>query len=1147
MSQGPKFSHPFQAADEPLVAEVIPERPGSAHFPPPVRKGPAKVLVGCGIFGALALVVCCGGLTFVISRGAALVNPALVDPEATPEMTAERIRARLVPGAVPAADEELREISALLKQVESARDQLDRPALVALVDWNTRMAKFEKSYRFQPMDWLTRIQLTNFEKRDFALPVDASDFRVASIESTGTRDRLVYTYAQQGNSAHTPYVFHVRRSAGRWLLVDWMETPELRWSSTTNALGCGPDSGDRAGDEQRRFIDLVNAAQEKIDAGDVPAAERILRKAEAVKGIAEFRAMNLHLIAARWLILGKYDECRRVLALAPNPDEYPWLHYWAARADALEDRQADAIAAVERYEAVAGFHHSLAVIKAQAQIALKQTDSGENALALLRYLPNDFNSSHLALSTIAAERLDEAVQLLGKDEWLTSRIESAARSCLYNDNAERFDALRAALAKALPESSAAGRLDAMRLHHEGRLEEAVAKYEELIAEAADEEREELFLTWAEVGAKCYEPVALLERSKFPREAFAALMDGGEDEGPAFDLPTRKALIAVQRRLEPEDPVLLRIEGEVAALDRDWTRAREAYERALAKIPADEDWRRNYVTNELLEARLRLGEHLAAYREAAAPREAFAVLARLAVVPTRQTMLRELCAAHREREPSDPRLAYYELVLREAAADNDAAETEKIIQEYQQLAAAGADETDDGMYRYELQNRLRRLEVSRPDWRGTLAGRADFADLFSLFVERFERAADDEGLQAFLTRFRAKYPQNRLLLQHDLEHCWRREDYAGYVSKLTPWPAQDPSEGYLPEYFVRPKHVVSCLMLGRTDEARRSAETSPGKSLQMLVAVAAKDIAAARALLAEDEYFESVPGDRHWLRVPGVEAFLRSDDFRALQTEHPLSPRSFDGTGARITLLFGAERDTSVAAAQAALEAAGLEDVRIEDWTSQMNTRTIRIRGKELDAQWTVGKGKYHAGRLVDESLEDLQQHHAGWGALERLDDKAVADDDWARLVAALAAEGDRLWGVGFRGEVTVERRAALANGRLPEGLFPANDLHWLPNAQAAEEEPDQTLSWRTKCVAAVAGEPLPARVLVKIQRGNAIEHWPLRVTKVVHEGWGEYTVRGAAERDSVLAPGCYAGGSFQAPLSQIAVWEPSATAKAAAE
>jgi len=312
-------------------------------------------------------------------------------------------------------DEKYRDMRTLLSNLEEANTADDHDAFINLVDWSEHMERFYRYYRNKPVDSFAGVQLDKLERKRFAMPLEASNFKIAVVREKSRNDWYVFAYAQEGAMSHVAYLFRMRRqpsAPGRLLeddgilkLVDWAEVPELHWQAEMNGLNSALGTGDPDFAEEQQLRFDVKYANHLIETGDVRGAETSLRQAEARSGVPQLQDSHLYRIALCWHALNNDTEAERVLSKINNPDDYPCAHQLAATIQFQRGHYAEALEAIERFERSAGFSRETMMMKARCYAALQQiSQAKESVVALLRYAPNDPELQALAAEIMPPDR-----------------------------------------------------------------------------------------------------------------------------------------------------------------------------------------------------------------------------------------------------------------------------------------------------------------------------------------------------------------------------------------------------------------------------------------------------------------------------------------------------------------------------------------------------------------------------------------------------------------------------------------------------------------------------------------------------------------------------------------------------------------------
>ena len=281
MSQQPTQSHLPPVRTNPAPSQgMASHSTGSRYHRPPPNNWFAPTC-GCVLIALVAGGVVCGGffMMFAVIQQEkerrddelAINGPTVVDK---PEINVDALDGTWRQGL----DTREREAVAFIDELEQTSSEEGQEAFMELVDFDAHLVRYYESYRFE-IHSAERRQLRGFELEGFDMPEEASDFRVANVVEVSPIDLMVYTYAQQGDIANTPYVFHLRcRKGESCKLVDWKEIPHGLWCAEVNALGAGRTLDDTKRFAQEAIYDDLNEADRDIENNNYEAAEKALRR-----------------------------------------------------------------------------------------------------------------------------------------------------------------------------------------------------------------------------------------------------------------------------------------------------------------------------------------------------------------------------------------------------------------------------------------------------------------------------------------------------------------------------------------------------------------------------------------------------------------------------------------------------------------------------------------------------------------------------------------------------------------------------------------------------------------------------------------------------------------------------------------------------
>lgn len=1178
MSQGPFHPPPYDP-QEPIEAEIVDPRalPGGqasglrqpdfpAYPPPPRRQHSKLVLVFMGL-GLLSLLFLCGGVGYSLYVALSGEAQPTVEEQALlartfAEDTVELVAALDGKWHVDASHANHREVRRLLRDLERASESYDSEAIENLVDWPAHMLRFSASYRFPIESVFDRIELNDAAKRNFDLPDEASDFRICHIVEQSPDVLYVYTYAGAGTLQHCPYLFHVRRAGGVWKLVDWCEIPERMWESEKNGLGVGPTQGDLEGDGQRYFVEVLVQSDPLIDEGTQQEAADVLRRAEGIAGLPALRNQNLHLLAVRWYLLNDNAEAKRLLEQSVDADAYPWVHHLAAKIAHDERRYDDALAAIGHYERTAGTHQELTLLKLQCQVQLKQTAAAaETALAIVRYAPEDFSHLWQVLAHIPSDRLPELMALLPPGSESRENLARAARRLLYDEKVDEYQAVRDYVASQAPGTSTLLSLDAQLLHYRGELEKALAKHQEIIDLAEDEEsRSAARYQYVTLALELYRPLEVYERSNERREILELLVDEIEYGDGLITMPQLAPLVARHRELEPDDPNLPWYAAMVAIDQQAWPTALEEITRALGQREeavesqdddGEEDYRTTELKRRLLEVRCELGQALDAYRDAEDADETYRTLA--ANLERRQDWqtLRALSALHSPRG-DDLWVRYYQLRSEEAEAmqAQDARRWGSLLNAYRHLLRDN--ESSETIYPYYLESRIEELSLEHESWQAVLANDPEAETQLPTLLARLKREGDRQAVQEFLAEVRVKFPENDLAFSEELNTLWEARDFRGVVQRLKDW-NWNQSNQFVSQYVWPERIVLSHLALGEADEAREVIRAQENLAhLQLAVLLAAGDAAGLRTHLAEhaDELYLTIPVDAEWLRVPAIATFVGSEAYRELREEFPHAVEA-TYVSQHGLVFFPQVMTWTPESIRTRLAHVGLGDVTVQALPQPPLVRpTFRLQttgGAYLvscggEPFGTVNQLQRENGYIAPAFGKAFESHQS-WVAINP-GGELLQDNDamFFRILAALSEEGSALWASPAEvGRLAIPLTPALSQKLIADpvqlrAMATTTSSVWISYWMEDDEHAWTATPWRARCQEAARGGA-SGRIKVRLARGSAREeHW-LELVRVIGKPWGNYEIVGRLEAASILEPSLSAGDVAKFTTDEILAWE----------
>jgi tetratricopeptide (TPR) repeat protein len=1061
---------------------------------------------------------------------------------------------------VAADDPDYAAIRRQLVRLERAQAGGDPEKMTELVDWPRYNERYFAAYRFQPINGLNKLRLKQIARDDFSMPGEAHDFRIAADTRLGEHDWIIYTYAQQGSLADISYIFQFHRDDDQWKLVDWCETMELRWQSEFSGMGAGPLVDDAEGDRQRQFVELLLESDEFQAEYDFPQAQATLRRAETVGGMYRLHDSNLNLLALRWHNMGEAEEALRLYQLAEDPDRVPWLHYTASMSYYSQEDYQHALEAAVKCRQNGGLHLEAELTKARSLQELGRTEeAAEVAVALLNYQADNGEAISLALQNMPPHRLGELIEALGGGDEALSRIIEHASSLLYDDDVAAYEACRSLVAGHTPESPKLLELDADLLHYQGDLVAALAKYREYLARLSaptDQEAREVALSsWISIAMKLHSTQGLYEQTAWKQEILELLTDGINYEEAWIGLDELAEMLPLHLRAEPDDPRNAYYTALVAADQKQLDEAAQAYRAAIAHLqdhPDEDD--PNLVDSleyGLLNVRYQKGEALAAYRESADRDAAFRSLAELMEYASDWPALEELLELYSPTDESAKlRTRYYRLRIEQhrAVAANDTPRISRTIRDLQQLQRDNEEVGE--LYEFQLTSQINALVVESPDYMDYLWHQEEAPEaVFRSLVRHFEETRQAEDLAQVVRFFRKEFPDSEALFEYELEQLWRDGDYAGYINKVGPWPAERiVAQGYRGQEIRERLTLCHLLLKDRIDAWVVALQPEPDRDLQILVKMATNDESAVDELLAEDaenSYF-MVPPAHAWLAVSDITSFLRGSDFRQIRSELPLPPGGLS-TGTHAMLLYPQVKGDHASLLDPLLEA-GFEDLQLQHL--DLDSNSYRLITAEGECLVTIGSGPLMPPEEIDdyvwsdeESFIQAAQSHQGWLALELpLGSTAAMQDAWHRLLMILVGDASVVWispeETSSLTLIDPQQIARLRQGDPLSALRDSSVSAYLPFGNQGEfmYHPSGDRRWRAKMQQA-ATEAAGGRIQIALNQGSVVEKVWLKLREVKHQNWGTYVIHAEMEQNSKLNPYLFAGDLMRVQPYTILQWE----------
>lgn len=1140
------------------MAELAGPRVNS-QFQPPPRHPSIMPLLGCGAVALILVVLSCAGLGFYLSGHLRLPSG---DSAATKELPPEEDRQEILAAIdgqwhVPVGKH--REMQQLLRQLENASLPDKRKAFEELVDWPAHLERFYSSYRFQPIPPLMRMQLSHIERADFSMPAEVGDFRIAEVVERGPDERMIYAYNFEGNWQHVPYRFLVRRKKQNWKLVDWCELPNKLWATRELGLGSGPTIGDLPGNVQRRILTFLSEVDTLQAANNAAEAERRLRTAEAQHGIPELRPTIARQIAIRWHILGNLAEAERVYRSAGDPAEHPWLVYGLAEIYESQQRHDQALEQIELYEQVAGFHASLSSLKTQILNRQKRTEAAaKEVLRLLRFDPKDSETLQLAVSIVPAERISEVLALLPDSPESIATLTQCAELRIYQDDVDIYQLIREHVAAKNPDGPEVLELDARLLHYQGRLAEAAAEYQERVQKLPAEEQRFAHSDAIELLLQLKSPLDVYRESTTPRQTIRVMVEGLDDDEILISDKQLGELLPLHFERDPTDPRLPYYAARVASEQQDFDTAIREFQKFLAAEPSadEEEYFRELVADELLNAYHAADRTFEGFRKASEPANAYRILASQLEQAADWSNLHLLNTAASPILGEDAWLKYYTARVDEEQGRlaGDPVRRWAALGVYQALRESKPDA--NAVSQYLLDTRIDDLRSERNGWRVYLPEAKAPAALLERLLTRFREEGDDLATAELLEQYEEAFPNDVAGLRAKVNCCWEQADHAGVVTLLTPWPPPRLAESYY-QYELRQRLIVSLLHELKRDEALKLVEAGDVTNSQekFYVALARQDIASATKLLAEKQgpHF-SLPLESDWARVPAINRFLASEEFKQLTEDFP-PHLSHLPTKGRSLLFFEQPLEWTADLIRERLQAVDAGEgtrfaaaVIVELPQPPLTTRTFELRIDGNKVFITVGGAPYPMKGLLSGSsnreLKEFQQavsKHQAWLAIDLVGSRNKLSLE--QIVGKLADKTTTgIWwqDASFRSYAAVlsaTAREQLAAGERWKAVFPHAQPRYFAEFAAAEPATTKPRFWHSELRAAAAGSRT-GEVKIRVQVGQAAEVQWLTVVRVKHQNWGHYLLDCRFSTPSHLLPTFREGSWVRINAHEILDWRP---------
>lgn len=1058
------------------------------------------------------------------------------DPVARWETTAEKqaaLRRAFDGRRHPLQDADLPEIQRLLRRVAATASREDSDEFQKLVDTGRMVRRIQGHADVEWIDWIERQVLASQIRTDCDPPGNTQDFRVVHLERLGDEHVRVFAYAVSEGMCGDPFQFWLVRSRDGWRLYDW-ERIELGWSEAAQYARLRIAANDWRYDGYEQGSEELVAADEAIDQDESDAAAEHLQAAagHSVPNIvADFWA---YLVAIRWSSVDDSEQCLAWCSRAQNPDAIPGFYTLQASHLQQTEQYEAALAAIENYERVAGFHPEVIRMKAGC---LSELGRDEESLAcwrqLVQFAPDGIDDLRQFADALPADRRGELLEVIPAAPQPVAVAVQLAERRGGDEDGDLLGLLHQFVASRAPGSPEALQLEGRMLQFQGDYEQAAERFRQAAEQELDPEgRAGCWSSFLQAMVDAGQVVAGYEALPDPRDAFQSLAGGIENDEAMIDYSQLPDLLAVHRRRCPDDGWLHYFAGLLADQNGDLEAAAREF---AAADKSDDEELKVAAADQHRDLLCRQGKVLEAYRLGADAAATFRELADLCRAHDDALGLQTLLKAHRSDVPDEPWLGYYTTVLLQLQRQAEAAV--RSLDGRTKTADEELEEALNGL-RLELL-----LDLGR--WRQAYEERPD--EVFSQVANRLRFRGNWVELAELCKLRRQHNPEDADLLWLGVELAVGQRDDQRVVELLTPWPA-DKLDGEYRASQLRRQLVRSLLRLGRSDEAYQfavksvSAEGDQTLLLSTLIWQQRWDELTRRLAdeAAAEEFTDLV---RFLRRADQLETYRTAVEAADLRRRFPLPlPEDAPETSRIVMLLrvpaeLNAERLQGLAAGTGEFAVRPLPTLR-PDVTAVFEVRDAGGRavvaaatGSYCDPRWA------QRTRIPDPALASILKQHGGWIAIQGIESNDEEDfapvDRLVRRIAAGLLDADvqavSVWGLGSdTSHLAAADEATAAKLRRPDGLdvvfadtlelfLEPRDQDQAGTAAAAGLVPRRELVAVIQALKAPSPEP-PYWIQVELRLGEAGEtHW-LRVISAKHTRWGDIELVGEFAGDSQLWP-----------------------------
>lgn len=1130
------------------------------HQPEPPRRGPATLLVLLGVGGFLlvagALAV---GVVMMLMRtiqpAGADVAAVVVDEDADTAEQARQLRDKY--REIAAAYDrprlgqtaELDDVERLILRLSQAIANKDGLAFDGMVD-HQRHAREILGGWFKA-GYSARLTADSLQ---FAVPYEGDSVELVHVTFADNRQTAIaYTYVWTDDIATKCRFWITWRGSHGPRLYDWenldigLRASREAWLLTT--------ASDHESENYRR------ASREVQQARSLAAQYQHEEGIAQLKRASKYRLprpLDEHLAVQfgfAWATLGEHDEAIQWHRRAAAGGRVPGAAWGQAVYHQGQGEHAEALAAIEKYEAMLGRGPDSSAIRAAALAALNHADEASDVyFEVLRMQPTNVEALSYLCRKVPPEQqpklLEHFKQLgdVGDDPARSAATVQALQSLIYLAPTAYLEAALQQLAL----SGDAGRraevlnLRGQMLEKNFELEAALDAYAEAIEVAAEPHRAEqyrdAYLYLMHTMNRYSEAYAKAEDK--PRAFRFFLFDLEYDYEEALPDWAREKLLSRHGEQFPEDLWYQAARAVDFCEAKDWQAAVELLETLVDEIEEEDRYR---VTPLYLTAMANLGRGEEAYRRYAGTPGHFQQVADAVLASSRSETLDQVIAAHAMIEPEDPWPRYYAALRLQDEGKPDAAIAQLVSLGKEDFAAE---------YEYaRVTNLLWRLQLkAKQSPSEIVAQAADPKAAFEFVARHLQNASKWDELSQLLDE--VALPAEATL-PYEIALAVEQHDYERLIDLATPWPpAALESLAEWRRTPIRTDYFVALVKQGQLDRAADLAQQvqadEQDATLQAILLARGDDVDGLRALLETRGDAEQVVAAI--LRSELASEHFHGESFAELRQAFPVRSYNLAPEGDWRLLMKGDQPITQARIEQAARQALGddaavtplaeLDDMAADSEpmlaaflvTGQQRRFVISQHARDADNEQTenVRFDSDELRRAVEghQSVVVVAEPYHPW--------QTSVSTEFRKLVAALAVDESILAVAGESGTLVANDEPARAAVRdaatWPRFAAEQGTAFWggynYPDwAEAANEaeaiaKAEET-NRRNRMIQQAIQDFKPGETVLRVgfrnSLGAAVEILWLDVQAIEHGEYGAVTFRGTLHSDSHFYPVMQAG------------------------